>query len=243
MTGPYDTSETQGRAPRAVQRVSIAALVLAAAAALAVLAWPRLIAGVAEAPFEGALLSLSGPVPASDSIVRRIVAAKERAAGVHATAKTLADIGLLDLREAMRLGPLTPEGKAALEASVIAHRRSLALDASNAYVWTRLAQGSLVRDGAAAADRLAAILPSAVDAAPYDAELVIARVDVALAAWDRLPDSVRSLMVRQIHIAADQSPTLLADIAQRRLALARLLDVLSDDPRLLKRFALAYSRP
>lgn len=242
MTRPYDTSQTRGRTPPTAQRVSVAAFILAVAAALAVLAWPRLIAGVAEAPFGDALLSLSGPAPPSDSVVRRIAAAKERAAGAHATAKTFADIGLLDLREAMRLGPLTPEGKAALEASLVAHRRSLALDASNAYVWTRLAQGLLVRDGVAA-DRLAAILPSAVDAAPYDAELVIARVDVALAAWDRLPDRVRSLMVRQIHIAADQSPTLLADVAQRRLALARLLDVLSDDPRLLKRFALAYSRP
>ena len=240
MSEAIDTLGSESR-HTTVRRIFVATAACTAATVIIALAWPRLVAGVIEAPVEDAVASLSGPAPVPDDMVRRALAIKEQVAAVHPTAKTWADIGLMRLREAMQLGPSTSGGRAALEASFIAHRQALSLDPGGAYAWTRLAQTLLARDGISA-DDLGAVLSVAVAASPYDSRLVIARVDIALAAWDHLSDPVRALMDKQIHIAADQSPTALAAAARNRFALAKVLDLLESDPILLKRFAYAYGR-
>lgn len=206
------------------------------------LAGPRLMAGVTEAPMEDAVAALaaSPSTPAAEA-VRRILAVTEHAAAIHSTAATWSAIGLLDLKESLAVGPATPSGRAALDASINAHRKALALDPADAYAWTRLVQAMLMRDGAQAKG-LEPVLTAAVAASPYDSRLVVARADVGLAAWNRLSERGHALIGRQIRVAAAQSPTALATIARDRFALHRVLTLLEDEPRLLERFAYAYSQ-
>jgi hypothetical protein len=232
----YGAKTQQGSA----RRLTIAAGVLAAGVLIAVFAWPRLIVGASEGPLEETLHSLSSPNPPSEAAVKRMLALKEQSVDAHGNAKTWADIGLLQLREALLEGPLTADGKTALEQSIAAHVASLTFDPRNAYVWTRLGQDYLVRDGAAA-EKLGVILETAVRFAPYDSRLVVARIDMALAAWDQLDGPIHAIMNSQIHIAASQSPTALANLVRERFALNRVTDLLSDDPALLKRFVYAYA--
>lgn len=207
---------------------------------MAALAWPRLIVGAGEGPLDETFHSLSGVNPAPDVAVKHLLALKEQSALMHGSAKIWGDIGFLQLREALQSGPLTDDGKAMLDASIDSHRKALAFNPRNAYVWTRLGQDLLVRDGPTA-EKLGFIIDTSVRFAPYDSRLVIARVDLSLAVWDQLNDPVRDLMNHQIHIAAGQSPTALANLARERFALARVTDLLADDPTLLKRFVYAYA--
>lgn len=216
-------------------------VVLALAVATAVLSWPRLIGAVVEAPFENVVLSLQGDASRADTFARRAAAAKEHAASVHETAHGWADIGLIRQREATRAGLATAEGRAALDASLAAHRRALELEPAQAFVLTRLAQGMLMRDGPEN-PRVPLILDAAIKAAPYDPNLVVARVTIALAAWDFLDPDLQAVVADQIHIAADQAPADLAAAAAQWLAFPRVVLILGDDPRLLKRFAFAYTR-
>jgi len=222
--------------------LTIAATVLAAGISIITLAWPRLIVGISDGQLNETLHSLSSASPASEQAVKHMLALKEQSVRVHGNAKTWADIGLLQLREALELGPLTADGKTALEASIASHQTALTFDPRNAYVWTRLGQDFLVRDGATA-EKLGSILETAVQFAPYDSRLVVARVDISLAAWDQLSESVHKLMNDQIHIAASQSPTALANLARERYALTRVTELLADSPALLKRFVYAYAHP
>ena len=218
----------------------IAAIALTAGVAITALAWPRLIVGVSEGPLDEPLHSLSGPSPASEAAIKRMLELKEQSVDLHGTAKTWADIGLLQLRESLQLGPLTEDGKAALEASIASHRMALTFNPRNAYVWTRLGQALLVRDDGAT-EMLGPILETAALFSPYDSRLVVARVDISLAVWDRLADPIHRLMNSQIHLAASQSPASLARVAHERFAFERVADLLSDNPALLKRFIYAYA--
>ena len=166
--------------------------------------------------------------------------AKERLVLLHGNSKTFSDIGLLQLHEALQLGPLTAEGKEALEESIAAHRRALSYNPRNTYAWVRLAQDMLIDDNESAKN-VGHILQTSVKFAPYDSRLVVSRVDISLAVWNQLPEDVRELMSRQIHIAASQSPSILANLARERFSLTQVVDLLSDDPVLLKRFVYAYS--
>lgn len=159
----------------------------------AALAWPRLIVGASEGPLEETLHSLSSADPAPDAAAKRILTIKEQSALAHGSAKIWADIGYLQLRESLQSGPSTADGKAMLDASINSHRKALTFDPRNAYVWTRLGQDLLVRDGSAA-DKIGFIVDTAVLFAPYDSRLVIARVDIALAVWDQLSDSTHDLI-------------------------------------------------
>lgn len=221
------------------RRFVIAGVAIALAMATIILAWPRLIAGATEGPLEETLQSLLGPNPAADSMVQRVLAVKEQVVLIHPNSKTWADIGFLRMRKSMELGTQTKDGKLELEESIAAHRAALNFEPGNAYVWTRLAQDLLVRDGAGT-DGLGSILETTVRFSPYDSRLVLARVDMALAAWGQLPDATRALMNGQIHLAASQSPTALAKLTRQRFALNQMIDLLSDDPKLLKRFIYAY---
>ena len=236
VSDSYRAKAPQGTA----RRLMIAALILALGISIAVLAWPRLLVGASEGPLDETFHSLSSPNPPSEEAVSRMLALKEQSVLVHGSAKTWADIGFLQLREALKLGPLTEDGKSKLEASIDSHRTALTFDPRNAYVWTRLGQDLLVRDGPTA-EKLGPILETAVLFAPYDSRLVIGRVDISLAAWDQLTDPIKKLMNGQIHIAASQSPTALAKLTRERYALARVTDLLADDPVLLKRFVYAYA--
>jgi len=233
--------EVPGRGLTAGRGLIPTLVVLSASLATIALAWPRLISGVAEAPFQQIVLASPSAVPSSEGVVRRTIAAKEKAVSVSGSGRTWADIGMLRLREATQAGLASPEGRVALDASIDAHRRALALEPSQAFVLTRLAQGVLMRDGPG--DPLVpVILAAAIEAAPYDSNLVVARVNIALAAWDFLQPGLQAAVQEQIHIAADQAPTGLAEAAARWFAFQRILVTLGDDPRLLKRFAYAYIR-
>lgn len=237
-----ETTDSYRTGPQGIpaRRLVIAVVALVVGTATIALAWPRLIAGVSDDPMEETLHSLTTPNPAPELVIQHMLAVKEQVTKVHATAKILADIALLSLRESLRVGPLTDEGKAALEASIAAHEKSLRYDPRNAYVWTRLGQALFVRDGASA-ENLGQVLETAVTFAPYDSRLVVARVDMSLAAWEQLSGATRSLMENQIHIAANQSPTALASLSRDRFALSRVTEILGDDPILLKRFIYAYA--
>lgn len=233
---------TRGRSPQGgFRRFVIAGISILLSAATITMAWPRLIAGVSEGPLEETLRTLSGSKSVSDTVGRHVLAVKERVASVHPNSKTWADIGYLQMRASMELGPLTENGKPDLDASIMAHHKSLDLEPGNAYVWTRLAQDLIVRDGPTT-ENLGPILQTAVNFSPYDSRLVLARVDIALLSWNQLSDETRNIMAGQIHLAAAQSPTSLARIARDRFALTRIINLLSDDPTLLKRFIYAYSR-
>lgn len=216
-------------------------MVAAVALAMIVSAWPRLIAGVAEAPFQDTLAPAPNAAPPAEAAIRRAAAAKEKAASIYDNGRTWADVGLFRLREAIALGTASLEGRAALDASIAAHRRALAVEPSQAFVLTRLAQGILMRDGADD-PLIPVLLAAAIDAAPYDSTLVVPRIGIALAAWDFLQPELRESVQRQIHIAADLAPGELAAAAARGFAFQRIVVMLGDDPALLKRFAFAYSR-
>jgi hypothetical protein len=234
--------DTRGKPPQSgFRRFVIAGIAILLSGATITMAWPRLISGVSEGPLEQTLRTLTGPKSASDPVGRHVLAIKEQIARVHSNSKTWADIGYLQMKASLELGPLTEDGKADLDASIIAQHKSLSLEPGNAFVWTRLAQDLIVRDGPTS-ENLSQILETAVDFSPYDSRLVMARVDIALLAWDQLSDETRSAMNTQIHLAAAQSPTALAKIARERFALTRMIDLLSDSPALLKRFIYAYSR-
>lgn len=237
-----ETSDSyRGKVPQGTaRRLTISAGVLAVGLSIAALAWPRLIVGASEGPLDEIFHSLSSANPAPEAAVKRMLALKEQSALMHGSAKIWADIGYLQLRESLQAGPLTENGKAVLNASIASHWKALTFDPRNAYVWTRLGQDLLIRDGATA-ESLGFIIDTAIRFAPYDSRLVIARVDLSLAAWDQLSDPIHELMNNQIHIAASQSPTALANLARERFALTRVTDFLADDPNLLKRFVYAYA--
>lgn len=239
MTGP---SVDQSAKPQSsgLRHYLIASVVAAAGLAAILLALPRLLAGITEGPFEEAMASISSQHPPSETVIHRVLLAKQRTINIHATAKTLADIGFLQLRNAIQSGPLSDEGKQALDASIDAHRASLAVSPYNSYVWARLGQDLLVKYGADA-PMLGTILKTSVMMAPYDSRLVLARVDMALATWDQLYNDEKEIVDQQIHIAADQSPTALARLAQQRFGLSHIVDVLSDNSVLLKRFLYSYT--
>lgn len=226
--------------PSDVRRFLIAFVSAVVALFVITLALPRLIASVTEGPFEDTMRSISGPNPPPETVIHRVMEVKERSAAAHPTSKTLGDIGFLHLREAIRISAASIAGGQELDASIAAHRSSLTLSPYNAYVWTRLGQDILAKNSEEASS-LGAILEMAVAAAPYDSRLVIARVDIGIAAWEKLSDDQKVLINNQIHIAARQSPTALANLARQRLSLMLVVDVLSDDSVLIKRFLYAYA--
>jgi hypothetical protein len=229
--------------PRIVlQARAASALALVVAGLMLVLAVPRFFGALAAAPHGAIAALLDKPELVSDAALARARAAYSRALLSHDAPQHQADLGALDLALAQRRFAAGEENAArqALAASIADQRLSLAAEPLQAYVWTRLAQAELrdATDLPAAARALA----MAIETAPWEPALVMARIGLSLRYGDEFAPDLRSALDLQIRHAARFYPTALAHQARQYRAQDQVLRALETDADLLRRFSLAYSR-
>lgn len=202
---------------------------------------PRFMAGVALGPQDQTLRDIADGKPVARSLVIDTVSSRETALGWLDTAGIHADLGLLYMVQAAEAADRrAAAGRADLLGAAVVHqRRALELAPRRAFVWARLAQS---RNAIGQSAGMAAILERALSLAPYEGALLIPRIDVALAHWGSLPPALKSRFREQIRLAARWRPTGLAGIVRARFAQNRIVEMLADDPRLMRRFLHAYSR-
>ena len=82
----------------------------------------------------------------------------------------------------------------------------------------------------------------AIDTAPWEPALMTARLGLAFVLWENFDAETRERLNLQIRHAARLYPTSLARQARSYRAQDHVLQALDNDPDLLRRFSLAYSR-
>lgn len=220
----------------------IALTLLGVAVAVLWLAVPRLVAGVISAPHGPTVARLDkSPAPAAGT-QQRAVAAYERALAWRDGASFHAGLGALAYARSLA-AYAADDASAAREfmlRGVAQHRAALALSPLQPFVWTRLVQGDL-GSGAPIADTVRH-LRMAIATAPWEPALVTPRLGLAFMLWDGLDDVTRRRLDGQIRHAARLYPTALARQSRQHRAQNQILQALADQPDLLRRFSLAYSR-
>lgn len=121
---------------------------------------------------------------------------------------------------------------------VTTHRHSLTLDPGDPYVWLRLAQSHLLRDGREAAG--AAALSRALHLAPNERALQYRRLDLALLYWPQLGEDDRRIARADIRALAWHDVKSLIATTLRRHALAPVRQALLAQPELLRSFDRFY---
>jgi hypothetical protein len=242
MTSSPAASSTPIVAVSAGQARVTSCVLLCVAAAMLYLAVPRLTAGVAVAP-HGTTLAALDKTPSPNA------AAQDRAAQAHRRALAWRDdpqshaaLGALALAAAARAAAAGDPALAreALARSAAEHRAALAMAPLQPYVWTRLVQDELAAAGASA--EAAGHMRMAIDTAPWEPALMTARLGLAFVLWEHFDDAMRDRLGGQIRHAARLYSTSLARQARAYRAQDHVLQALDDDPDLLRRFSLAYSR-
>lgn len=211
------------------------------AVALVSLAAPRMMAGIVAGPFDDTMRSLGrGQIQPDSRWLRLAEASREHALAWYGTARFESDLGALHYAEALGV-PRGDQARLDLVAQALTHdRRAIALAPSQPFAWTRIAQGRLEHEGAGA--DIAAPLAMSYRTAPADPRLLMTRLEIALAVWDRLPDEVRAQTSRQIVLAMDWYPRQLVDLAARRYRQAVVREALAADPVARMRFNIMYLR-
>lgn len=208
------------------------------------LAVPRLVSGIALAPYGETVARLGIPLVQAPMPPRSelYAAAESRRQALSAlrSAHAYAELGALYLAEARIAGFGTRNGGALLDQTTGALRASLSLSPLQPYAWTQLALAMYLREpGNPALNR---IMRLAIETAPYEPRLVERRADLGLAMWDRLDEGTREMVAGQIRLAAAHAPDALADAAKRYARLATVRTMLEGNPALMRNFLSAYLR-
>jgi hypothetical protein len=207
------------------------------------LATPRFAASVAIAAHGDTLAGLSAePSPAIAAARERALKAYQRARGWHQNPQIAAGLGALRLASARRMaGAGDYDGaRALIVQSAADDRAALAAAPLQPYVWTRLVQADLA--GASDAPEAVRHLRMAVAAAPWEPDLITARIGLAFAFWGALDEATKLGLESQIRYAAKVYPMALARQSRRYRTQNDVLQILEDDADLLRRFSLAYAR-
>lgn len=199
---------------------------------------PRMIAGIHAGPQTQTMRDIALGQSIPDRLVNQTIAGRHAALSWHERPEWFSDLGLLFMVQARDAEG--EESRALLGQAAGVQQAALHRAPRRAYDWTRLAQtlDALDRD-----PRLPAILERALVLAPREGQVLIARLDVALGQWHRLSADQQKAYAAQIHLAARWRPTELARIVRARFAQPQVIEVLSADPDLLRRFLYAYGRP
>ncbi|HEY4135441.1 MAG TPA: hypothetical protein VGO34_09510 [Alphaproteobacteria bacterium] len=208
------------------------------------LAAPRFAAGVATAPHGDTVANADRPGSGApgDGALARAIAGHRKALSWRSDPGTTGGLGKLYLIEAQRSFAAgdAETGRGLLRESVLYGRASLAAAPLQPYVWTRLVQAE-VGDGAPA-DEAARHLSMAMETAPWEPALAVAQLGLAFMLWDQFDPATQASFGQHVRYAARFYPGALARQTRQHRAQDQVLRALEDDPDLLRRFSLAYSR-
>jgi|LNFM01.1.fsa_nt_gb hypothetical protein len=242
MSSSHAASQTPPVAVGRGEAWLLSCMLLGFAAAILCLAVPRFMVGVYVAPHDATLTALDKTPAPNVAAQGRAMEAHRRALAWHDNSQSHAALGALHLAASARAA-LAGDPAAAREAlarSASEHRAALALAPLQPYVWTRLVQDELADGGPSR--EAAQHMRMAIDTAPWEPALMTARLGLAFVLWENFDVETRERLNVQIRHAARLYPTALARQARSYRAQDHVLQALDNDPDLLRRFSLAYSR-
>jgi len=194
-------------------RIFAAMLSLSLAAAILVIAVPRMVAALLAMPTEYLVDQLRDGGNLDQQQLEQMLAGRERALIWETSEARYADLSLATLMVAEALFNLQQDEAsfAHVEASVVHAKTGLAQAPARPFSWTRLAYAEYLRDEASPI--APAALEMAIITAPYEPLLTFVRLDIALVSWETLSLDQRRLAGEQIAIAWRQSDETLVDLA------------------------------
>lgn len=155
-------------------------------------------------------------------------------------AATLGDLALLRLVQARRLPADSNLRSAAVDESIAFTRAALARDPGSSYLWMRLAEGMLLKEGIGPLP--VGPLHESLVTGPYLQGIAFPRLELAFLLERFLDDETRSLVRQQVVAMVDWRPDYLAESTRRRYMLQFVRDTLAADRRRLDMFDNAYAR-
>lgn len=205
---------------------------------LCALAWPRLMAALEAAPADHVLWQINENGKAGkadlDGASRALAAALRR----HESAGHWGARGHLLLLQGTQQGFGETPPAIAPALLVSSHRRSLAFDPADPYVWLRLAQSHIVQAGANAA--AASAVSRALRLAPADRAVRYRRLDLGFLLWPHLDEADRAVLRDDIRAMAWHDVKWLIAVTLRRHALAVTRAALAETPDRLQEFDRFY---
>lgn len=181
-------------------------------AAVLILGVVRFGASMTMLPAGPILEAIQSREQVSDKALEVLISANERGLDWVNSGRVLTDLGLARLLARERVESKA-EKKALLNAAIDDLERGLALAPANAFAWTRLALGRMLRDGATP-DMIPPLRMSFLTA-PYDPRLTNARLRLGLLAWPHLSRTERSQMVEQMKYSWRDDPDGLITLAKQ----------------------------
>ncbi|MEZ5667851.1 MAG: hypothetical protein R3F55_10535 [Alphaproteobacteria bacterium] len=232
-----------------LQRLSLVC-VIAVAAAIALVAGPRIMAGLELAESQDTLRRIRGSEQVNYGAIFEAIDTRRAAAARDPGPRAQAELGELLLTLAALDDPRAQELRPQLaEEAMAATRAALVKSPTQPFAWTRYTQALALKteleraQGAAQAGTVAAVdgpLSMAIVTGPWQASLVPTRVEMGLYFWYRLSDFTRRLVAGQIFIAARQDPVALAAVTRRQNALREVMAILLAEDDLLQEFTRTY---
>lgn len=194
-------------------RIFAAMLSLSLAAAILVIAVPRMVAALLAMPTEYLVDQLRDGGNLDQQQLEQMLAGRERALIWETSEARYADLSLATLMVAEALFNLEQDEAsfAHVEASVVHAKTGLAQAPARPFSWTRLAYAEYLRDEASLI--APAALEMAIITAPYEPLLTFVRLDIALVSWETLSPDQRRLVGEQIALGWRQSEAALVDLA------------------------------
>lgn len=181
-------------------------------AAILILGIVRFGASMTMLPAGPILDAIQSREKVSDKALEVLIASNERGLGWVNSGRVLADLGLARLLVRERTGS-EAEKKVLLDAAIADLENGLALAPANAFAWTRLALGLMLRDGIT--PNIVPPLRMSFVAAPYDPRLTNARLRLGLLAWPHLSRDERRQMVEQMKFSWRDDPDGLIAVAKQ----------------------------
>lgn len=219
-------------------RLSAIIFTLCIASVLAVLATPRLVAGIIAAPFDDTTRAIGRGEEVSDHDIRFARSSRSTALSWMSSARHAGELGALNFTLATQQPRGSAERDMLIDQAIAADRMAARMAPTAAFSWMRLAQAKIERDGAGA--DIAEELRMSYRTAPNDARLVLPRLDLALTVWRNLPDDVRDMTAAQIRLAMHWYPRDLVRKTRTHYRLAEVREALRGDPAVRARFNLLY---
>jgi len=238
-------TESGERPKRSYATFLFAVGALLMAAALVVLAVPRVIAGIYAVPAREVIGALNQGGRVSVPIASDLVIARQALHMAQAwqnDAVLAIELARIDLLLAARDINSGQDGRQLLDEVIEVAQDGLRRAPAQARGWMILAEATLARDGVAA-PKLVDYLTASLNASPYDVWLAPNRAWLAMMLWDRLDARARELGgLQMLLVVKNWNLEILLRIAKQVGDPNPAREGLSVDPALRQQFEAAYFR-
>ena len=211
-------------------------LASAVAILLVALAGPRLFAGAITAPFDDTVHALGRGDAIPDEALRLALGSRLRATALIGDGRYHADVAALRYADYVK----NPDERERLDRVIAAHHDALEHAPSQPFVWSRLALAEMLRHGYS--DTVGNALNLSLETGRYEPRLLMPRIELALAVWPLLPETLQREFARQMVLAMHWAPAALVDATRHYHRLAEVRAALTVDREQRARFNFLYER-